>query len=130
MVFILANPEGYKKYLETGDHCAARIVDENMNRACTPGNIRYRSSYESKRAFELKSILEQSDMHIDIHSVNAKTQPGKSSFSVISQTSSMMAEVLNGVVDTQVIGIIDHQIGAPLVAISEKNGALVAGIET
>ena len=84
VILILGNLEGYRKYLTTRDHPQARIVDENMNRACTSENLEHGTSSEAQSASELSPILQQADFMIDLHSVGASPSL---SMSILSQNS-------------------------------------------
>jgi len=68
-IFLIANNiQAYQKYIESWDTNSYRFIDDNMNRVT---NLKFKNwSYEFERFKELKSIFDEVDIALDIHSVS------------------------------------------------------------
>lgn len=122
--FILTNIEGYLKSFDVQTPVEARFIDEDLNRACSIENMQKSTTYEVMRALELQPILEQTDVHLDIHSTYTKTE------SMLILTKEWW-EKLKGSFNCDVIytWITDNQVWKPFIDITERSGGLWVWIE-
>lgn len=128
--FILSNIEAYKKFLKWDSNdieniLDCRYIDENLNRCCDENNLKNPKSYESKRANELKPILNTLNYHFDIHSVMS---PSSSILIYTNKSFKKLKKIFN--CDMELIDITEIQVWKPLIDICERNWWCWIWIET
>lgn len=126
IILVLWNEEGYLKYLETWEHKQGRFIKENMNRIDIE-KLENNTSSEAQRLQNLIKALFSKlkiwDMHIDLHSTSAPSEP----FAITSKYSRNMINILN--VEQIFEWIIEVQAGKPVIHQSEIRWAMSGWIE-